>query len=142
MQPSPRRRGVPKVVGVEAAKRSLASTVAAALREGEGNIPEAHDGVNQASRILVEAVKQEAGEAWLGLINPRESRGESAKQWRYDGTLYTFGADYVLPAPSQAVETLVAERLAAEYSSEKDYERVIAISKAVLAAGGVNLVWS
>jgi hypothetical protein len=114
-----------------------------ATYEGEGNIPEADDGVNNASRNLITAFAHDYGTCWLGHTNihPRHH----AVMWEHNEAshfVYNFGADFVVPAYDQVLYDLIMERKNAAYTGvHDDIPRLAAIHNRIYELGGQNLLW-
>lgn len=103
---------------------------------------EVDERVNEASRRLVEAYCQAYGTCWLGRINP-DSGEMILYEYRPGDTLYTFGADFVIPTYDQVLVNMISGRLSAEYKgTSDDYKRVSAIHERVYRLDGDTLAWT
>ena len=109
--------------------------------------------LNNASRALIQAYRDEYGQAWLGYINLHakdrspEKGGSANIQsviWKWDGDLvYNFGADFVLPAYNEALAKLILDRDSDPvYSNLKDVQRIETIHTRIKMLNGHFLIWS
>jgi hypothetical protein len=132
------------------ASRDLTHEFVRALHEGDGCLPEADEAINNASRRVVEAMREEHGEAWLGQINlsegdrVRNGGKPEAAMWRWDGGLvYNFGSSFVLPRFDAELLKMILERDTAPYTGgAEDAPRLQKITDRVREIGGHTLVWS
>lgn len=108
------------------------------------NVGEANEPHNDRQRRIIAAMKEEHGEAWLGLLNPHGGRkGPILVQWDGVSLVYNFGADLVVPREDEVLMRLIRERDEAPYTGvTADSVRVKAIQKRVRQLGGYLLVWS
>ena len=131
---------------VDKAAEQLVFEFAMAVRDGDGNLPEAHAGVNAASRNLIRAVAAENnGVCWLGKMNSMvDGTPPGLTRWTVDDEApRNFCADFVLPSRDAEVERLITERHAAVYTSvAADIPLVMAILVRVNDAGGHTLIWA
>ena len=98
---------------------------------------EADAALNNASREVIRAMREEHGAAFLVHME------FGLYEWNGETPLQNFIASAVLPTRAQKVDDLVAERKNAPYTGSKDDRvRVEAIFAAVKEAGGEILVWS
>lgn len=104
---------------------------------------EADSAWNDRQRLEIEALRDRAGEAWLGVVNARgERKGPTLAKW--DGELVlNFGADFVVPCFDPPLDRMLRERDAAPYTNVlADALRVKPIFDRVVAIGGIVLVWT
>ncbi len=122
-------------------RRRLCELTVEHIREG---YPESVTELNDASRRVVAAMKEEHGKAFLGHINLYEDTRGKPCIWEWDGGLvYNFGASFVAPVHDAELERLILERDAAQYTGTKDdAKRLLAISERLAVIGGVHLIWS
>lgn len=114
-------------------------------RQGDGCVPEADEGINAASRRLVEAVTAETGEAWLINLNTG-GRWPIAYRWS-SGPFEGYGPTYVLPGAvaQEEIDVIVAmeeARHGTNYDGSLDGDRIDVITARVEALSGHVLVWS
>lgn len=130
---------------VEEAARALDNTFAEALRAGGGmSLQEANGDLNDASRALIAAFVQEYGSCWLGRVNLYTDEQRKRPIWMHKGgTVYNFGASFVLAEFDKELQDMILERDAAPYTgTSDDAERVDAIYERVKELGGHSLAWS
>lgn len=111
---------------------------------GMGGLPEACEPVNNASRKVVEAMRDEHGEAWLGLVNCYNQSQKENPLWKWNGQLVqNFAAGFVVPCDDECLRQIIAERHNGEgYCPERNFRTVKEIQERVGELGGVMLVWS
>jgi hypothetical protein len=98
---------------------------------------EADDDLNESAIQVIEAMKQEHGEAWI--IAPNTGKYFKAA----DDNIYIFCGCYVVPKYDDGLNQLVQDRLEADYTGTKDdSERVARIQLAVEEIGGASICWS
>ena len=132
---------------VSEASRALGQEIRRAHVDGDGSMPEADAGVNDASRRMIEAVKREHGSAWLYKINLHgEERGnehEAAFEWDGSSPIYNFGCDAVAPFRDAELVGLIMARDAGPYTSVRDdVPRVNAIMDRIRAIGAHLVIWT
>lgn len=126
-----------ETVTVEQARELLARSVAA----GEHEL-EASGRLNDRSRLMVAAYRNEHGAAWLGKANAdSDLGGDDRTLWEWDGsTVYNFGACFVLPAYSEEVDRLIREYR--EGGLAGMYGRAERLFRRVEELGGSTLLWN
>jgi hypothetical protein len=97
--------------------------------------------LNDMSRKIIQAYKDEAGQAWLGRIN---LYGKTYRLTEFIGQMvYNFEYCYVLPIHDDQIEQMVQDREKAEYTGTKeDAERLTRIFERIEELGGTLLHWS
>lgn len=125
------------------AKTHLANLVVQALKENDC-LPEASPEINDASRAVIEAMREEFGSAWLGNVNLYTPEDHKRVVWKHDGGLvHNFEAAFVMPTYDPETERLIRERAAAPYTgTAEDAPRIEAIHQRILLLGGVILYWT
>lgn len=101
--------------------------------------------INDISREMIFAMKQEKGTCFLGKINLYgEESKEEYKLVEFTGQqIFNFSYEFCLPCYDTELENMIRERDEAEYDSyEKDFARVTAITERIYKLGGRNLFWS
>ncbi len=135
-----------RVMTTTEARDDLTRAVVKSARDNDGWPGEADASVNNASRRVVEAVRDEHGEAWLGKINlyGAERHGGHPIMWEWDGSLvYNFGAAFVAPGFDAELVRLIEERDAAPYTgTTDDAKRVDGVFSRLQEIGGVHLFWT
>lgn len=128
---------------LEARQRLNRSFVSSCRESGNCTPLEADDYLNEASRACIQACRDEHGAAWVGLIN--HYAGHDSVLWEWDGArpVYNFGADFVLPVPSEDVVLLIGRYRRLSWPQFAEMAELIdEINEAVERAGGVLLTWS
>lgn len=138
-------------MNVQEAHGKLSREFMRGVRECGGWPGESDDEINDASRAVVEAMRAEHGQAWLGKINlydaDRVKNGGGRPEqvlWKWDGSLvHNFEACFVAPCFDAELVRLIVERDAAPYTgTREDCARIEAITDRINAIGGVNLFWT
>lgn len=127
---------------VKQANVALCLELHRSLREGGGTPVEADADLNRASVVLVHAMHEAHGQAWLGKVNDKGAEAPRIRRWVENEPIYCFGADFVLPAHDLELERLLLERDEAPWTAREDYARIQVITERIRAVGGQNLVWS
>jgi hypothetical protein len=135
-----------KSAELEKSKRKLASELLRSAREGDGWPVEADESLNDASRRVVDAVRDAFGEAWLGQINLHGSeRGKPEHAlWKWDGSLVcNFSCAFVLAQKDDTLVELIMQRDRAPYTNGRDdVARIDAIMVRIKEVGGIHLHWT
>ena len=129
---------------VAEAKKLLGASVAAGDALIESNYPYANP-LNDRSRLLVQAYKNEHGSAWLGRINLyREQEGRPIIWDCADPTgVHVYGASFVLPAYDAELERMIVERDLTPYTGTgADSKLVGVIFERIEQLGGHLLLWN
>lgn len=118
-----------------------------------GTLPEASPTINDASRLVIREMQAQYGAAWLGLVNRYWPEDKAQPYlWQWDGgTVYNFGASFVLPCYDAELAGLLEShdnaaldtRQTEPYDSTRPVlERIQAIYRRVEEIGGAVLVWT
>lgn len=138
-----------KRMTVKDALADIGKSIRLGYHQMEAGYPEDNH-LNDQQRSLIEAMRDEYGTAWLGIVNRDRNatghlqKGNGSPIWEWDGRLvYNFGASFVLPQFDAELERLMLEREAASYTGPSaDYERIKAIYSRLGAVGGHPLLWN
>ena len=100
--------------------------------------------LNERSGLLVEAYRNEHGEAWLGKINLYENDRGKPVMWQWDGSpVSAFVAVFVAPRYDAELVQMVEERDAAPYTGTRvDSVLVDRIFERLDAIGARSLIWN
>ena len=123
---------------------ALGLTLARAIREGDGSPLEAHEGINAASRAIVQAMADEHGAAYLGRMTRQRDERDTPPIAPWDGSpVLNFSADFVLPTDDAELARMILAREAAPYTGTRaDIPHVRAIVDRITEIGGELLVWT
>jgi hypothetical protein len=134
------------VTALREANHALTREFFRSVREGDGCPLEADDAVNDASRAVVAAMRDELGAAWIGRVNRSREERENPDHpviWEYEGGMvYNFGADFVVPAFDAELVRLIVEYNSGPWHAATKAKQVQAVTDRVRSLGGVTLVWT
>lgn len=114
------------------------------LNENQG-VSEFDKSINDISREIIFAMKQEKGTCFLGKINLYgEEREKDYKLIEFKGQkICNFSYEFCLPCYDSELENMINKRDKAEYEgTDKDFVMVTAITERIHKLGGRNLFWS
>lgn len=101
--------------------------------------------INNISRTVIQAMKEEKGNCFLGKINLYgEEREKEYKLIEYTGQMvYNFEYAFCIPCYDTELERMINERNKAEYTGTKDDSiRVKKIMERINEIGGEYLFWA
>lgn len=130
-------------ISITQAKERLWQSVRNGELEMEANYPEENP-LNDNSRLMVHAYKNQFGEAWLGLITLRKEV-PTAVLWKWDGeeTVLNFSCSFVVPRYDEELERLILARFNTPYEGTRlDSILVDGIIDRIVELGGHLLHWN
>lgn len=134
----------PKPYTVEEAKRLLGTSLRDGETEIEGTYPYRNP-LNDRSRLLIQAYKNDHGSAWLGHVNLyREQEGRPIIWECPDPTgAHVYGASFVLPAYDEELKRMIVARSLTPYTGTADDSKLVgAIFDRIEQLGGHGLFWN
>ena len=118
------------------------------LRDGEHEIEGTYphrNPLNDRSRLLIQAYRNEHGTAWLGRINLYKEQEGQPVIWECAeaGVAEVYGASFVLPAYDAELERMIVERDRTPYTGTADDSKLVgAIFERIEQLGGHALFWN
>jgi hypothetical protein len=115
------------------------------LKCNEGWPSEFDMSINDISRRMIQAVKDQYDQAWLGCVNLYEDdRKKEYNLTEYTGQkIYNFEYTFVVPCNDQGLVDLIVKRDRTPYTGTKD-DRVLVdqIMGRIESLNGQHLIWS
>jgi len=136
-----------EVTGGSVTIKQAANLIGESLKAGHHHMEAGYPTVNplnERSGLLVEAYRNEHGEAWLGKINLYENDRGKPVMWQWDGSpVSAFVAVFVAPRYDAELVQMVTERDAAPYTGTRDDSVLVdRIFERLDAIGARSLIWN
>ena len=114
------------------------------LREGGGTPVEADSSLNDASRAVIDAMREKYGKICLGQFNPSHKNPQTIDVLWIPKMFPTmnFEADFVIPKYDHQLARMLVDRLSKYTDMKADSVNITAIQERIRELGGELLTWS